>query len=206
MNPPAVVVTSASRDSVPLPPSPVPTRVNDDPEYQRYKTYDGSLATSPHSREQDLGPEPNPSTEPIIEDCKRKKGALEALQRNLNPALTLENSGSVARDHLASERTFLAYVRTSLAIASTGVALVQLFTIAGSTNQALQKYSRPLGATIIAIGLCTLILGVVRYYTVQHSLVKGMYPVARISTVMVAAALCSIIVAIFAILVTNRGA
>lgn len=38
-----------------------------------------------------------------------------------NPALTLENSGSVARDHLASERTFLAYVRTSLTIASTGV-------------------------------------------------------------------------------------
>ena len=37
------------------------------------------------------------------------------------PALTLENSGSVARDHLASERTFLAYVRTSLTIASTGV-------------------------------------------------------------------------------------
>ena len=37
------------------------------------------------------------------------------------PVLVLENSGSVARDHLASERTFLAYVRTSLAIASTGV-------------------------------------------------------------------------------------
>lgn len=36
-------------------------------------------------------------------------------------ALILTNSGSVARDHLASERTFLAYVRTSLALASTGV-------------------------------------------------------------------------------------
>lgn len=36
-------------------------------------------------------------------------------------SLTLKNSGSVARDHLASERTFLAYMRTSLAIASSGV-------------------------------------------------------------------------------------
>ena len=36
-------------------------------------------------------------------------------------SLRLENSGSVARDHLASERTFLAYMRTSLAIASSGV-------------------------------------------------------------------------------------
>lgn len=33
----------------------------------------------------------------------------------------LENAGSVARDHLASERTFLAYVRTSLAISMAGV-------------------------------------------------------------------------------------
>ena len=41
--------------------------------------------------------------------------------------LRLENSGSVARDHLASERTFLAYVRTSLAIASSGVGESPLF-------------------------------------------------------------------------------
>ena len=36
-------------------------------------------------------------------------------------SLRLENSGSVARDHLASERTFLAYMRTSLAISASGV-------------------------------------------------------------------------------------
>lgn len=36
-------------------------------------------------------------------------------------SLTLKNSGSVARDHLASERTFLAYVRTSLGIVTAGV-------------------------------------------------------------------------------------
>jgi hypothetical protein len=38
-------------------------------------------------------------------------------------SLRLENTGSVARDHLASERTFLAWVRTSLAVASTGVGM-----------------------------------------------------------------------------------
>lgn len=36
-------------------------------------------------------------------------------------SLTLENSGSVARDHLSVERTFLAYMRTSIAIAASGV-------------------------------------------------------------------------------------
>ena len=37
------------------------------------------------------------------------------------PNLLLANTGSVARDHLASERTYLAYIRTSLGLASAGV-------------------------------------------------------------------------------------
>ena len=36
-------------------------------------------------------------------------------------SLRLQNCGSVARDHLALERTFLAYTRTSLTVASAGV-------------------------------------------------------------------------------------
>lgn len=42
-------------------------------------------------------------------------------RRSAEVSLRLQNSGSVARDHLALERTFLAYMRTSLAIASAGV-------------------------------------------------------------------------------------
>ena len=41
--------------------------------------------------------------------------------QRLNPSMILVDSGSVARDHLASERTFLVYVRTSLGIAPMGV-------------------------------------------------------------------------------------
>lgn len=71
--------------------------------------------------------------------------------------LRLENSGSVARDHLASERTFLAYMRTSLAIASSGVALTQLFSAASSHK--LSVYVRPLGASIVIVGLLVLFIG-----------------------------------------------
>ena len=53
-------------------------------------------------------------------------------------SLRLENSGSVARDHLASERTFLAYMRTSLAIASSGVG--EYFNCVGISSPCFYKY------------------------------------------------------------------
>jgi uncharacterized membrane protein YidH (DUF202 family) len=59
-------------------------------------------------------------------------------------SVSLENKGSVARDHLALERTFLAWLRTSLAFASIGIAVTQLFrlntSIASKTQQMRQEY------------------------------------------------------------------
>ena len=88
----------------------------------------------------------------------------------LHPTLVLQNKGSVARDHLASERTFLAYVRTSLGMASAGVALVQLFTMADlvskstgvplpAVNQKLQKFAAPLGLAAVAMSIIVLLIG-----------------------------------------------
>jgi uncharacterized membrane protein YidH (DUF202 family) len=96
--------------------------------------------------------------------------------------LTLKNSGSVARDHLASERTFLAYMRTSLAIAAAGIgtqkkkktipdffspwiiAFIQLFTSASGrvgtkTFERIHPAIRTLGASAIALGLIVAIIG-----------------------------------------------
>ncbi|KAL4986372.1 hypothetical protein BDW68DRAFT_163241 [Aspergillus falconensis] len=50
-------------------------------------------------------------------------------------SLELDNKGSVARDHLALERTFLAWLRTSLAFASIGIAVTQLFRLSNTTTQ-----------------------------------------------------------------------
>ncbi|KLO17343.1 hypothetical protein SCHPADRAFT_937199 [Schizopora paradoxa] len=120
-------------------------------------------------------------------------------------SLTLENSGSVARDHLASERTFLAYVRTSLAISSAGVALVQLFTIAtaraGPAGQRIQQFARPLGAVTIFLGLVVLVIGAQRYFTTQHLLVAGRFPVARKTVIFLSALLACLVAVTFGILV-----
>ena len=85
-------------------------------------------------------------------------------------------------------------------------ALVQLFTIsAATTNKALEAYSRPLGAVVIFVGLATLALGTTRYFCIQSALVGGNYPVARVSTILLAFVMCAIIVAVFGIIVGVRS-
>jgi uncharacterized membrane protein YidH (DUF202 family) len=100
-----------------------------------------------------------------------------------NLELVLENKQSVARDHLgtihlfqgkltvANERTYLAWLRTSLSFASIGVAITQLFRLSSTIQPGqppggyteLRRLGRPLGATFIGIAVLVLLLGVQRY-------------------------------------------
>ncbi|CAA7261438.1 unnamed protein product [Cyclocybe aegerita] len=137
-----------------------------------------------------------------------RPGILSSIIQSVS--LRLENSGSVARDHLASERTFLAYMRTSLAIVSSGVALVQLFSAgSASTPQGsmhrLHTYIRPLGASTVIIGLFILFVGSMRYFTVQAALTKGYFPVTRIATGLIAFMLATLITLTFGILLAVTG-
>jgi uncharacterized membrane protein YidH (DUF202 family) len=102
---------------------------------------------------------------------------LAVLYHKYNPRKVFENRGSTARDHLASERTFLAYVRTSLALASAGVALVQLFTISDLTlsisntsdEARMQMFARPLGVLTVAMALFMLVIGTSANVLMVHS-------------------------------------
>ena len=103
-----------------------------------------------------------------------------------NVSLSLENTGSVARDHLANERTYLAWLRTSLSFASIGVAVAQLFSLnqaigggTGNGSEMLRRFGQPLGATFIGVAIIVLLLGVKRYFSAQSWMTRGKFPASR---------------------------
>ncbi|KAL5345297.1 hypothetical protein ACLOAV_009667 [Pseudogymnoascus australis] len=115
-------------------------------------------------------------------------------------SLELENKGSVARDHLALERTFLAWLRTSLAFASIGIAITQLFRLNTTISPAegsvpeptasaihFRSLGKPLGAAFLGISIVVLLIGFHRYFEAQYWVTKGKFPASRGSIAIVAA-------------------
>ncbi len=85
----------------------------------------------------------------------------------------VENRDSTARDHLANERTFLAWVRTALGLVGLGVLLERLG--AGSS----QTITVVAGIGFISFGGLSLLYAVSRYLRVARHLERGTFPVAR---------------------------
>ncbi|MFW2390423.1 MAG: YidH family protein [Polyangiales bacterium] len=84
----------------------------------------------------------------------------------------VENRDSTARDHLANERTFLAWVRTALGLVGLGVILERL----GAGNERVIAVAAGVG--FISFGGLTLIYAVSRYLWVARNLERGLFPVA----------------------------
>ena len=100
----------------------------------------------------------------------------------------VENAGSEARDHLANERTFLAWLRTALGLVGLGVVLARV----GDEVGALP--SRLGGMALVVFGIVCLVYALVRYARVARCLREGHFPVARNGPVVVGAA--SVLVAL----------
>ncbi|KAI3657935.1 hypothetical protein MP638_000247 [Amoeboaphelidium occidentale] len=120
-----------------------------------------------------------------------------------SPALVLENKGATARDHLANERTYLAYLRTSLSILTVGVASVQLFRLAPKDNSAgvaTVDLARAVGGTLIVLSILFILLGATRYYYTQGLMIKGLFPASRLGISVLSGLL--ILVTVFILVVT----
>ena len=88
-----------------------------------------------------------------------------------NVRLNLEYGapGGDPRDYLALERTFLGWVRTSVALISFGVLITQLFVL----KDVNPKTGKILGAIMSCGGIVVVLLGCVRYFEQQRLLTLG---------------------------------
>jgi len=75
---------------------------------------------------------------------------------------TIENTGSIARDHLANERTFLAWLRTGVTLMGVGVALVKFNAVIS-------------GIFLAIIGIFFVGSSLIRFYEVTYALNEGKY-------------------------------
>ena len=94
-------------------------------------------------------------------------------------SLILENKGSVARDHLANERTFLAWIRTSLNLVTVGVGIVQLLKLTGREEGGFNSSGKPIGLCMISLGILFVFFGCWRYFTNEAWMVKGKFCTSR---------------------------
>lgn len=79
----------------------------------------------------------------------------------------VENTGSIARDILATERTFLAWARTGLGFVGAGSALAAAY---HRQDETLAPAIMPAAALLIGNGAFLLLFATRRYYTVLHAL------------------------------------
>lgn len=81
------------------------------------------------------------------------------------------------RDHLANERTFLSWLRTSLALSMTGIFTTQLFILQSPRlpymNLGFFVLGVPLGSLCQAAALVNSFIGAYRFWRLQNAMVSG---------------------------------
>lgn len=122
------------------------------------------------------------------------------------------------------ERTFLAWLRTSLSFASIGIAVTQLFRLNTTINSSqpstnpsssnpsqttlpvnyshLRQVGKPLGATFLGISILILFLGFHRYFESQHYVIRGKFPASRGSIIVVSIVAGALIVTSLVVIVS----
>ncbi|KAF7515624.1 hypothetical protein G7054_g14484 [Neopestalotiopsis clavispora] len=138
-----------------------------------------------------------------------------------------KNTGSVARDHLASERTFLAWIRTGLGFVALGIAverfsqldlselvpqhqLIQQTTTPEEAEQERlrkaqdKRHSHVLVGTLMALGSGSILYGTGRYFGNLRNLERGLFRPAFHGTAVLGAAVAGLAGGVFGSAMARR--
>ncbi|CAJ2502787.1 Uu.00g101810.m01.CDS01 [Anthostomella pinea] len=120
-----------------------------------------------------------------------------------------KNTGSVARDHLASERTFLAWIRTGLGFVALGIA-IERFSHLDLSEVLPEHHRKPLSAesrldrerdkeqvqvlvgVLMGLGSGSILYGTARYFTNMKHLQRGEFKPAYHGAAVMAAAVAGL--------------
>ena len=95
----------------------------------------------------------------------------------------VENTGSVARDHLANERTFLAWARTGLGFLALGIGIDSIQSqqaLSSGDSLKFDKQKLQMSALgCIGTGGLILLNATRRFYSVQRALLQGKFRLAH---------------------------
>jgi len=101
----------------------------------------------------------------------------EAVKRFWKTNITVIVPGEKARDHLALERTYLSYHRTSLQLGMLSVAVSQLQIIqhspTPSTTFGYYILGKPLAACLASLAIMTSLIGGLRWWRWQRTMLRG---------------------------------
>ncbi|TKA25816.1 hypothetical protein B0A50_05571 [Salinomyces thailandicus] len=107
--------------------------------------------------------------------------------RRLLTSESLENTGSLARDLLASERTFLAWTRTGLGFIALGVALEKVEVFAQLAPQLLQLHNtedtKLAAGVLVGSGTLCVAHGTNRYFGVMRDLQRGVFTPNKVGVI-----------------------
>ncbi|OQD88782.1 hypothetical protein PENANT_c003G06866 [Penicillium antarcticum] len=106
-----------------------------------------------------------------------KKGAWGKFARFWTHHVTLTVPHKSSRDYFALERTFLAYIRTSLVVTQQGVLIAQLFRLPAAEALAdrlgFSHVGIPLSVTCHCVAIFVALLGAYRFWRQQNAIARG---------------------------------
>ena len=116
----------------------------------------------------------------------------------------IDNQGSEARDMLANERTFLAWLRTGFATAALGIVIARLQIDGGGSSSSMNTtMSKVMALLFILLGLLCVMAGAARYAHVQILLEDNKYPTSGILVFFVTLLGFSTFIALFILLLIS---